>query len=641
MKKFITLSLLALGSHFMSSAQCAISGSSLACIGSYTYLSVDSSTCSSGTWSSSSTTVATVTGYGSYGDVLGVSAGVATITFAPSSGGYSTYTITVAPAPAAISGTSTICDGSTTTLTDATPGGTWSSTATYVATVNPATGAVTGLATGTTEIYYTIPAGCAAGLALTVTSSTLTDSMYGPTSVCSGSSISMYTTATGGVWSSTATAIATVNPSTGIVTGIATGTTTISYTVTGACGTGALTWNVAVNPTTSAGTIYGTSTVAVGGYLSLYDYYASTTGTWYSSNPSVATIDGSGTVTGVTAGTCTIEYVVIGCGSSDTALYTITITPADGVNGNVIFDTTYIGDVKIWLITFNPSTLLLEAYDSTTIYCGGTTIPYSFSGVSTDSYRVKAALYDSTGYLPVTGWVPTYHDSSYHWNTATVFTHTYGTVDVGKNIYMRAGTPTSGPGFISGNVMSGADKGTSGSVPAVNLLMYVYSATTGAQLAQTLTDASGNYSFSNLPVGATYYVYPEAINYATTPYTTITLTSGAPSMTSASFKQHTLSKTITPIPTGLNNVVNNGTTISVYPNPTSGALQLNWNEKVAENAAFTVTDMNGRVVYQSHLSMTAGNGTSTLNLGNLVDGNYVVTVNSNSIHFTNTITISK
>ena len=189
--------------------------------------------------------------------------------------------------------------------------------------------------------------------------------------------------------------------------------------------------------------------------------------------------------------------------------------------------------------------------------------------------------------------------------------------------------------------MSGADKGTSGSVPAVNLLMYVYSATTGAQLAQTLTDASGNYSFSNLPVGATYYVYPEAINYATTPYTTITLTSGAPSMTSASFKQHTLSKTITPIPTGLNNVVNNGTTISVYPNPTSGALQLNWNEKVAENAAFTVTDMNGRVVYQSHLSMTAGNGTSTLNLGNLVDGNYVVTVNSNSIHFTNTITISK
>jgi hypothetical protein len=55
-------------------------------------------------------------------------------------GAVTTNTVTVNPAPAAIAGTPAICEAATTTLTDATSGGTWSSSATAVATIGSATG---------------------------------------------------------------------------------------------------------------------------------------------------------------------------------------------------------------------------------------------------------------------------------------------------------------------------------------------------------------------------------------------------------------------------------------------------------------------------------------------------------------------
>ena len=58
-----------------------------------------------------------------------------------------------------IAGRDTICIGDTTTLTDATMAGTWSSSSPYIASIN--TGVATGLITGTTTISYTVPEGTA------------------------------------------------------------------------------------------------------------------------------------------------------------------------------------------------------------------------------------------------------------------------------------------------------------------------------------------------------------------------------------------------------------------------------------------------------------------------------------------------
>ena len=58
-----------------------------------------------------------------------------------------------------IMGTLTVCVGGTTTLTDATPGGTWSSGATGVAIVGSSSGIVSGVASGTAIITYNTSGG--------------------------------------------------------------------------------------------------------------------------------------------------------------------------------------------------------------------------------------------------------------------------------------------------------------------------------------------------------------------------------------------------------------------------------------------------------------------------------------------------
>src|ERR1043165_9144396 len=66
-----------------------------------------------------------------------------------------------AQSPAAITGYTSVCELSTVILSDATPGGTWSSSDTTIATVGAATGIVTGISFGTAEISYTTGGGTA------------------------------------------------------------------------------------------------------------------------------------------------------------------------------------------------------------------------------------------------------------------------------------------------------------------------------------------------------------------------------------------------------------------------------------------------------------------------------------------------
>ena len=72
--------------------------------------------------------------------------------------------------PAAIGGTKTVCVGKTTTLTEATSGGVWSSSSTAIATIS-ATGVVTGVAAGSATITYKVTnaSGCSRSVTTTVT----------------------------------------------------------------------------------------------------------------------------------------------------------------------------------------------------------------------------------------------------------------------------------------------------------------------------------------------------------------------------------------------------------------------------------------------------------------------------------------
>ncbi len=152
--------------------------------------------------------------------------------------GSSIITVSAYPVVSAISGVGIMCQGATITLTDATPGGVWTSATPAIAGVSLA-GVVTGTASGTATINYTVTngTGCVTSVSATVNvlASPAVAAISGATNVCLGLTTTFSDATTGGTWSSSNSAIASVS-GTGVVTGVATGAATISYTVTNLAG---------------------------------------------------------------------------------------------------------------------------------------------------------------------------------------------------------------------------------------------------------------------------------------------------------------------------------------------------------------------------------------------------------------------
>jgi hypothetical protein len=636
MKKNLLLTLVGILSALSSFGMLPIWGPTTVCVGSYIYPLADS-TFRGGTWSSSNTAVATADSVGPYrGEVKGISPGTATITY--TQGSTSAYTtVTVGPVPAPITGITSMCVGGSTTFADAAPGGIWSTSYSWVATIGSASGIATGVHAGVTTISYSI-SGCPATITDTVLSSPVVDSIQGPAPLCLGSSGTFSDKTTGGAWSSSNTSIITISPISGIATGVSLGTATISYTVTGVCGVTVGTYNALVSNTTSIGPITGLSSVMASAFIALSDPVWG--GTWTSSNTSVATITTYGGVIGVSPGSVTITYTVVGCGGTSYVTFPVTVTPYDEISGTVFFPgTPFHGWLKVYLITYDPATLDLEAIDSTAMYSyGRNSIAYKFNNAPTDSFRIKAA-WDTTGaIIGYSGYIPTYHNSSYYWYSANVLPHVSGTSDTGQNISMMTGIFTSGLGFISGNVTSGANKGT-GSGAVAGLHVYAINAA-GIMMQETTTDATGNYTFSNLPFD-TYEVFPEALNYITTPCAGITLSSSSSSMNAASFVQHTISHTITPIPAKVGNVKPGNKDIFVFPNPSTGSLYIRSNLPVAEKSTVTITDLSGRELSVFRVDLVAGSDIDFPGVSRLSSGVYLISVKSASVDYQCKIEIKK
>ena len=266
------------------------------CQGATTTLS-DST--SGGTWSSGNLGVATV---GSTGIVTGGSTGTATITYTFGTC-TSTAVVTVNTQPAAITGTPIVCIGSTSALTDATAGGTWSSVTTTVGTVD-GIGNVTGIGAGTTTISYTLGT-CVAKQIVTV--NTAPGPILGTLTVCETFTTLLSDSPAGGVWSSVTGGVATITAG-GLVTGVGAGTSTISYAI-GSCAATAV---VTVN--TQPAAITGVPSVCLGTITALTD--ATTGGAWSSTNVVVGTVDGSGNVNGLAVGTTTISYTLGSCAAT-------------------------------------------------------------------------------------------------------------------------------------------------------------------------------------------------------------------------------------------------------------------------------------------------------------------------------------
>lgn len=534
-----------------------ITGPSGVCIGSSITLSNSTGT-PGGIWTCG--TGGTITPGGVF---TGMTAGNVTIFYEATTlcgSLFALYTVTVNPLPtvAAITGTSTICVGTSATLNNATTAGFWSCVPASVATIDITTGEYHGVAPGVAVVSYAVSNLCGT-TTVTLTANVITlpvvAAILGTATVCAGGATTLSDATPGGVWSVSNTH-ATISSS-GMVTGVTAGVDTVYYTVTNACGAVSASRLVTINGVPGADTIAGPSIACTGTSITLTTIVPG--GTWTASNGN-ATVTG-GIVTGVSAGIDTIYYAVTNSCGSATTRKIITI---------------HVGVVPMVTASVSPNDTLCGAapatYTATPV--NGGTAPFIEWKRGATSIGTGLTLGDS----PADGDVISCRMAS---NAACPTIDTVNSNNITMHVYpivMPVVTVTVSPSdtitFIGQPVTFTATLANCGSSPVYQWYENG-TAIVGATSATYSTTAVGNDAFyciaeCNIPCAVSVSNHSNVV----------TLYTGH---------------------VGVNNIHPSGVSFSLYPNPNDGTFILSGKmDRVNEAVAYEVIDMMGRVVHTGY-----------------------------------------
>lgn len=295
-----------------------------------------------------------------------------------------------------IHGPSSVCLGSSVTFSDVVSGGVWvSSNANATIT---STGLVTGMTVGTDTLMYIVTNPCSIDTAtkvITIDVFPVVSPISGASVVCEGVSVVLTDPAPRGTWS-TSNTNASVS-SGGVVTGVAAGTTIVSYIVANGCGTVYDTHAMTINPQPHAGTIAGASSVCERNTILLAD--TATGGVWSSSNTNASVTPG-GIVLGLSGGTAVISYSVTNSCGTDVAIFPITIGPLpvvgaiSGLTSVCVGSTMALSDTTtggIWSSSNSNASVSVSGV-VTGVAAGTATISYEVS----NSCGTSSATYDIT-----------------------------------------------------------------------------------------------------------------------------------------------------------------------------------------------------------------------------------------------------
>ncbi len=286
------------------------------------------STTLGGTWTSSDPTVAQIDP--NNGVVTAKGFGTTNITYSVTNDcgtTPATLLFTVgSPLVNEIQGVNTICTGFFTQLTNTTAGGTWSSSNPSIATVDLITdpGKVEGLSSGNVTISYTVTNSCGTtvkNFAITVQNGPPVNAIIVPDSIiCINQTTTLSHPTSGGLWTSSNSAIAEVDPASGTVTGKTNGDVEISYTLNNGCGKVVVKTNIHVgSPIIGAYTFK--NPICVNEVTTITnDTKGATTYLWISLNQGVATFIPPviGQIVGVAAGNASIFYIATNkCGATN------------------------------------------------------------------------------------------------------------------------------------------------------------------------------------------------------------------------------------------------------------------------------------------------------------------------------------
>jgi uncharacterized protein YjdB len=297
-----------------------------------------------GVWSSSDTSVAIILNDGT---IVGKKVGTATFQYQSLATGCKTapssvLSVTTGPAinPPA---DNILCLGETTTIS--TVGGltgTWTSEFPQIASIDDS-GLITAIQSGSTRFLFKDASGCESELSAAVfVRPKPTISLNGGDGICIGGTTDLNANTTGS-FTALNPSIATINSTTGLITGVATGTARFLFTSSDNCVADTSSdIRVGVAPDVS---IIGRTTLCIGDTTNLFP---SEGGVWTSSNPEVASVTNDGVVTSRAPGYATFTFTesTAGC-ESIASTDTLTVVKCLDPDINVTYvDVTVPGDVS-------------------------------------------------------------------------------------------------------------------------------------------------------------------------------------------------------------------------------------------------------------------------------------------------------
>ncbi|PQJ09085.1 hypothetical protein CJD36_021150 [Flavipsychrobacter stenotrophus] len=623
-----------------------ITGATTFCVGAGGALA---DTATGGAWISLLTGIATIN---SSGMVTPVAAGADTILYIVTNGcGTDTASVAIVvnalPAAGVITGVTSVCVGATSALTATPSGGVWISTMPSIGTIN-STGVVTGVATGVDTILYVVTNTCGADTALvlmTVISTPSAGSITGSGFVCSGSTASLSSSVGGGSWSSSAPGIISVNSS-GIITGGLTvgSAAIISYTVTNACGTSVDTMAVTVSGTGSVAPITGTAVVCAGATTMLFEI--TTGGVWSSTSPSVATVNATGIVTGVSGGSAIISYTITtSCGTiAATRIVTVGPAPVPGIisGGSIVCVGAHLTLSEsvaggVWssyaplVATVSSSGVVLGITTGSTIIsytvtnsCGSASAitvvavsPAPYAGTISGPSSVcvgNAITLTSSVFSGVWTSLPSTTLITSSWGLATGISP--GNATVYYSVTNSCGTATDS---VSINVMAPAIA-DSVTVPA------------GVCIGATIMLGSSSYpgtwtadtTYAKVTAGGALTGLASGI--ATVTYTITNACNTDTAIRQITVYTPAICDSIVSV-----NIVANQSAITLYPNPTVGTFIVLLPEMI-EPATIAVTDIYGRVVMRQFTGINVDRSIK-VDLSDYAAGTYFVSVTSGKTNF--------
>jgi uncharacterized protein YjdB len=629
-----------------------VNGNSPLCIGATATYSTNGS--AGGVWSSSNTAVATVNAAGL---VTAISSGSTNITYKLNTGcnspvsSFKTLTVTQNISAGTVSGTTPLCITSTASYTsNGSAGGTWTSSNPGVATVNTF-GVVTALTPGTTNISYTVSSSCnptvSAFKTLTVSQNATAGVVSGSSPLCIGGS-ALYTSNgnTGGTWTSSNTAVATVTAS-GLVTCLTAGTADITYRINTGCNSPVSSVRtLTVGSNTNAGTVNGSSPLCIG-VTATYTSNGTSGGTWSSSNPAVATVTATGVVKALTAGTTNITYTVSSaCGGQALSSKTLIVKP--NANAGIVSGATPSCSLQTSLFTSNgdpggtwSSSNPWVAYvwptgHVTALFFGTANVIYTVNSgcnAPVSSYQtVTISLFPYAGIVsgnsPVCAGAITPYTSNGSaggvWsssNTSVATVNASGmvtTIGAGSAVITYTVRACAGLASASQTIIVTSTQANAGNITGPAALCINNTNTYGSNGTPGGTWSVANPAIATInPV--TGFLTPLSLGTTSIIYT-VTPACGIPTTTTKLLMVHACGTLVN----NSTNSANSGKTVKLeaYPNPTYGEFTLVLKEFTNDKVLITVTDVWGKKVYQ-----TEGPGQKQYTFGkNLRQGVYFVQV---------------